>query len=641
MALLTTYANLILAMTPYLLGVLFLCAVALLWGQALLHSLSIVCMRVSEWVFLSVSAGMALVILMLFVLGIVRQLNQTSVLLVGSVGTAFAALLTRRRGALWSNLKRMSSTTSAAQWGVPAAVLLCAIMIPFLPLPLFPALGSDAVSYHLPYARWFVEHEAIETNKLLRYPFFSLNYNLLYACGLMFGNEVLCQYLHTVAAFMTALGVYSLGSRLMNRPVGVLSAGVYLYAPIIRYLMPIAYIDLGFAWFVFASIYAILVNVKEDQPGLMVLGALFAGTAAGCKYSGLAYLCGFVAWTALETKSWRKTARFLLVAGLVGSPWYLRSAILAANPISPFGGRWFGTSWPWSTADLAGQLKELSKYGVPKTWTNFLQAPRLLWLHWEQFAERPFPAYYAVACYLAPVLAALRGIPRRIGLVLIVSMVAWFQGHQLHRYLVPVFPLLSLVPGLAAGWCVAFLSRLWCRKKARDGVGPNARVCRRLAVPASGGAALVFLVLVAPGTWTTDVPLDASARLRVAESRLKPVRAARALERMEGDSVYQLGCAPIRFYSTKTVYGDWFGEARYADVFAVRKRPEELLKMLHGWNCSHLVMRRAAPFDLTPFLPPTFERVYEDEDTVVCRVPGEMAVDRVALPSQPEGADCE
>src|SRR5690606_32191459 len=65
-------------------------------------------------------------------------------------------------------------------------LLIMVVLFSFLPEALWvfrPEIESDALSYHLPYAKQFAENQGLLVNTYLRYPLNAFNFDLLYAVG--------------------------------------------------------------------------------------------------------------------------------------------------------------------------------------------------------------------------------------------------------------------------------------------------------------------------------------------------------------------------------------------------------------------------------------------------------------------------
>lgn len=603
------------AMAPYLAKLGVFAACAFLGGRAGFALAGLRFAGVPDCVFLCTTLGVCGMIGVLLLLGITGLLNPVAILVAGLVLSAGSVVVLVRRGVLVvpaPGRLRMRPWCSR----LALAVSLAAIVVPLLPGSLLPAVSSDGVTYHLPYARYFLQCEGIRTETYLRYPYFPLNYNLLYSLALAFGDDVMAHFVHAFGAYMSALGVYCLGHRLGSRLLGLAAMAAFLYGALVRSMLGAAYIDLGLTWFASAAFYCLFAHAQDKQCTQVFAGAVFVGCAAGCKYSGLTYLALYLLWAVFEVRRVRPVLRCFAVAVLVAAPWYVRNAVLSGNPVSPFASRLFGP-YPWSMSDTAEQAWELSLYGIPRTLGNWFAVPLRLWTDPNRFHGGTFPLIGMVGLYAIPLGLLIRGPLRKMALLLLTLASIWFLGPQVKRYMVPIFPFLCLFP-LAIAWHLVTRSVRWFRSMrpapgSRRGLGP-------VGDWLVAGLAVVAAVQVAPRFWTSWVPHDAATRRAFREREVPWLRAVEELDKQPGRGIYALGCATARWFTSRRVVGDWFGVGRYATILGLRKSPERIPAALDALGCDFLLMRLAEPFDLRSGLPPAFELVYQDHRVAAYRV---------------------
>ena len=231
--------------------------------------------------------GLGLLILLLFALGVLGMLSLVPVL--GCIGLLLLWSLWRLKAWAWlGGLRNSGLRVNLGKLLLLAAML--ALLTPVALAPLTPPHHSDEVRYHLPYALHFVEQGAITPDLHLRYPFFTLNINLLYSFALMVGDEVTTHYMHFMLGLLTALNLYVLARRLGNAAIAFGSVLLFLTLPLVVQLASSAYIDLGLACFVFAAIVCLSrCRNQEGLPLALCSGFLF-GIALGSKYLALAYI---------------------------------------------------------------------------------------------------------------------------------------------------------------------------------------------------------------------------------------------------------------------------------------------------------------------------------------------------------------
>ena len=305
--------------------------------------------------------GLAVAILLLFGLGIAGTLTGPGILAGAGVALALACWRLRDRIA-----PGVSGTARAiACTATPARLVMIAIaatvLVPIALNGLTPPIHSDEVRYHLPYALYFVEQGRIVPDLYLRFPFFTLNVNLLYAAAIVFGDDVTPHYVHLLLGTLAGLALYALAAPRFGRITASCAVLLFFATPNFTRFAATAYIDLGLAAFVTAAIACL--DRARGRPALVVCAGLAFGAALGTKYLALTLLPLLVGWAAYRTRAGRQVARFAAVAVLAGAPWYVYNLVWTGNPVSPFAADWFGT-WPWTAEDLTGQTRQLDSNSV-------------------------------------------------------------------------------------------------------------------------------------------------------------------------------------------------------------------------------------------------------------------------------------
>ncbi len=169
--------------------------------------------------------------------------------------------------------------------------------------------------------------------------------------------------------------------------------------------------------------------------GNALAAGLFSGLCAAVKYPALA--CGTVPLAAGAVVVWAKhrrkdLLRFALAAAAACAFWPLRSAVVAHNPVFPFGG---GRGW------TAGKAERLRK-GV---------APVGIFRRRGPYEAMMLPA---AVCFFLPVgVLALRDRRRWVLFIVLGGhVVMWLLvTNRIDRFLVPALPAAAIVAGAGAG----------------------------------------------------------------------------------------------------------------------------------------------------------------------------------------------
>jgi len=502
--------------------------------------------------FLLGTAGLALNMMLLFVLGLMGLLAQPAIAALAVLPFLVAAVRMGTAGA-----ESVRGVAGGLVRNLPALALVLSLFV----LILWPAGGApgywDDTMYHLPLARHYVEHHAIVLAPYLRFPLFPQHMHLLLALGLMLGGVPLAQIFATLPLFFLAVGLVGCSVWLLRSPIwGVLATLALLSAPPVKSTWGYAYIDNGLSLFCWAAAIAMaLVFSHGADPRQRLqwvsLSAWLAAAAASTKLFGgvFAILLGLQLW-----RAWRPGRAAWLYAGVLvtmGSVWYLRSFWISGDPVHPAGGDLFGY-FLWDAGDLAGQKAEQALHGVQRAPWRIPQALATAGVGWWALALVGLVGYFRSS---RPV--------RSLQLGFLIYLLFWFFVTQVDRYLAPIFGSASflsvLTLAVVAQWAGARL--------------PERAV--RLWRPAASTA--IALVMVAWALWT--VLPQANYRMQHRSEELASrggyvlMSKANQLAPKYGPRIVQAGFENGIYFFDGTAIGDWFGPGRYRQMLDCDKGP--------------------------------------------------------------------
>ena len=395
-----------------------------------------------EEMALLVPAGLAVAIGLLFVLGLAGVLTAPGILAVGGLALVFAGWRLREHlasGPISIGLSRPVHAMARRETLARLVMVLIAgaVLIPVALNALSPPWRSDEVRYHLPYALHFVEQGRIVPDLYLRYPFHTLNVNLLYTVALIFGDDVTPHYIHLLLGCLAGLALYVLAAPKCGRVIAFCAVLLFFVTPTFRNLAAVAYVDLGLAAFVISTIACL--DRARGRSALVVCAGLAFGAALGTKYLALALFPLVVAWAAYRTRDGLQVARFAAIALLTGSPWYIYNFIWTGNPVSPFAGEWFG-SWPWTAEDLAAQNRQLTEPSRSQSLSNLMSLPYDLVFESGRFGVSPVPAPLAFGLMALVLLPWWSPKMRPYGIIVLTVVTVWFFTISRFRYLAAILP---------------------------------------------------------------------------------------------------------------------------------------------------------------------------------------------------------
>jgi hypothetical protein len=493
-------------------------------------------------------------------------------------------------------------------------------------LALYPPLGFDATTYHLPAAREMVESHRLPWLPDSRLPVFPQVNELLFALTLLAGDDRAARCLELAMAGLVALAVYAwvadkgragepaarpraetssaptrftarharplrrmpLGSGLRIW-VGVWAGALWLGSPYVVLYGADAYVDVGLALFGFLAVAAVDRWGVTGHPRWAALAGVFAGAAAGVKYQGLFFvalvpIAVFVPILGRERAAGRgrraqAAALALTAALLVAGPWYGRVLQATGNPVFPFFPEVFGES-AWSPAPGPPSSSSSSSSPAESLRALALGAARP-WTRWT--GPPPFNPWLLA---LAPAALLLLGRPRAPARAILLGLAyapcSWLFAPD-PRYLLPALPWAAAAAALGLG-------------RLAEGLGLGRR--RGLAAAAGLAAALAFAApgIVYAGYWIArlgPVPRGAEARERFLEQRRPGYAAIAELDRRHGASytVYVYDAPDLRYFVRGRMLGDWTGPHRYARVVPeLHAEPDAAAAILRGWGVDHLLL---------------------------------------------------
>ena len=413
---------------------LALCAAGL--GTAMLSALRLP--RDAPWEFgaLSCAAGLGLFAVLLGILGLAGVLGWVRWLM--PMG---AVLSTAWFVHLWRVGER-------PRWQRPtAAVLVAALVLAVVCLGAFPPVtDSDSLAYTIPTAE-LLAHEGIwRFWPHIARSVYPLSQQFLDAALLISGSQRLG--LISAAEFvLTAVLVGILARRVVARPGAGWVAGIIaLGCPAAAFLAGAAKEDLLLTTMTAAGAVALTL-----RPGVssVALAGLFAGLAAGAKYTGLPIAIAIVACVPFgcgrDRRAWN-LATAALLALAAGGLWYGVNAVRFGNPLVP--------AFPSiGTFPVTPEVARawLGGYGYGRSATDFVLAPFRMALEVATFDAGLFGGrsnwINPLAWLGVPwALWAWRRRPHFVPLVAVAFALypTWFSGSQVARLLLPAMVLLAV-----------------------------------------------------------------------------------------------------------------------------------------------------------------------------------------------------
>ncbi|HEY1434711.1 MAG TPA: glycosyltransferase family 39 protein, partial [Thermoanaerobaculia bacterium] len=164
------------------------------------------------------------------------------------------------------------------------------ILAPALWLALFPPTAVDALAYHLPAAKAYLQLHRVRPLLYLRFPVLPALGEMLFSGAMLLFDDVTAQLIEFLFLVLL-LGALVAWSRRIRRPlVGLWSIGILAGTPSLMYFASTAYVDVGLTAFTTLAFYALHCYSETGDTTWLPLAGALGGCAASTKHSGLIVL---------------------------------------------------------------------------------------------------------------------------------------------------------------------------------------------------------------------------------------------------------------------------------------------------------------------------------------------------------------
>ena len=563
-------------------------------------------------------AGMALSGFALLFLGFGRLLNGFGLV---SALLLEGGLFWLLKGDNWFSLAfwRLTFKYFIESWTIPAVfiyLLLLALGVPAI----LPLVGGDPLSYHLPYAADWANAGRIYVDPFLRFPYYANNFLLFDSALFILKLGDYCNFLVWLCGLLTCFGVLAFFSPakvgLAQKPwlescfqpqQFLIPLSVALSPVFLRYLNN-SYLDIPIGLFILVPVLcAYRASVARPfERELVVTGAF----CAGMKLTLIGHVPFFL--ISLFVASARRVPRqriavlsVLLVA--LSLPWYARNLIETGDPTPPVFNVYFNRPDPIFTKAeanvyTADTMTERNLSYLALLPVKFFTDPRS-----KNFRELGVNAmillFYAPILFLGAHLFLYRRWRWPPGLSYLSAgvtylAVPWFFS-SLGRYSLHWYPVLAAWVGVVVSYICACAEEVWSsRLSIRTTRITVAAFCCALLIwsPAHywlscwrNYCASVFRLSHLRGN-----------RERYLEKNLAGYVASEAVietlasDQKEKTHVLAFGTEGLHFYFRKNAniisVGDYFGPARYADIFNELKYSKNCLPYLTRLDISAVII---------------------------------------------------
>lgn len=413
------------------------------------------------------AAAWSLIWFLLGLFGLYNGLSATIALIFGFVTT----LLGLRR---LRELKDESRVPEPAGWFDKALLLMIGIPV-FLAFlaSLAPPTAKDTLLYHFAVPKAFIAQgsNAFIEGNIASYLALGTEMHTVWAmllagvfsqrAGEAAGGSVVWFFfpilLAAIFGFAREIGV--------ERRWALIAVLMFASVPTVYHVAASAYIDIALALFITLAIYSLTRWWKTLETGWLIFVAIFLGAALSAKLTTLFVIAAFALIILLRVRKAQegepdklgKIAGLgfaaLFLAGVIASPWYLRTWAETGSPVFPF----YMSIWPGEAAgwdvDRSNlfQLMNAQYGGADKTPLDYLIAPWNLSVNAQPELAQHFDGVLGIAFLFGfPLLIFALWkfdlpVEVKVGAgVAGIMFLFWLLSSQQLRYLLPILPIVAI-----------------------------------------------------------------------------------------------------------------------------------------------------------------------------------------------------
>jgi hypothetical protein len=423
-------------------------------GRLILSKTSIKFMSFGECVIFSIGLGFGVLSYSVFVLGAFQSLYPAVVYLLMGVLALLSVLGWVRAGHLSHRTPDFKKAPSL--WDKVATIVLVVCLLFGFLLVLTPAIGKDALIYHLAVPKLFLKHHGlyfVPGNIFSHYP---LGGEMLYVLGLALSGEVLAKGIHFVMGLSILLGMWQFMKHYISEALFIPLALLIFYTiPSVFVTSHQAYNDLTVTFYAFSAVYTFVNWFVRRQSAWLILCGVFSGLAMSTKYTALflPFLgCLGILWACRHQKlSVQSTLRLLLAyfacTFIVGSPFYIKNWMMTGNPFYPF---MYGIFGGKGLDPEQARLYDLfvRSLGTGRGFFDYLLLPWNVSVNARMNSPQFDGILGPVFILMLPFAFGMRKIAIEAKIVLTYCLLVfmfWASSAQQIRYLIPIFPFLAMM----------------------------------------------------------------------------------------------------------------------------------------------------------------------------------------------------
>ena len=321
-----------------------------------------------------------------------------------------------------------------------------------------PPTYYDSLVYHLALPELYITLKKLIYFPRNLYSSFPQNMEMLFTFALLTGDEIVPNLMSFSFVLFTVFGIYSFCNKFFERKISTLAVTLFLSSTSVMLLGPSTYVETGLLFYTFASIYAIVLFLKENSIKYLILSGIFCGFASGVKYTGIIPLLVITAilfYFYIKHKKYTLKEIFIFVGicFLIFSPWAIRNIINTGNPVFPFFTKIFGYGKiPIIEISVKNYFSILEEYSIKNdVLKEFFYSPFNFSKILSKFgsgADVLGTFGWALFFLIFPLVVFIKKLEFPVGLLssyLILHFSIWFFTAFVLRFLLPIIPIFAII----------------------------------------------------------------------------------------------------------------------------------------------------------------------------------------------------
>ncbi|RJP68511.1 MAG: phospholipid carrier-dependent glycosyltransferase [Candidatus Abyssobacteria bacterium SURF_17] len=409
-----------------------------------------------QYLLLALGLGWGILMYVIFLLGIAGALYSGVVW--GVIGVMLLIGLSQAPSLMkeFASIYRIGASERGSVLERLGKVALFIIMVLLATIALAPSITHDAMVYHLNVPRVYAHEHGIVP---IPYNLFSntvLNVEMLYAAALLIDEFILANLIHYALGVGAIAFLYGFARATFGRATAILAVLILVLNPPVLNEMPIAYVDMAMMFYFLLAASCLWRWRTEGSEGWFRLFCVFAGIFAGIKYTALHGLIslGVLLIVSELTSRGRLTGAIVKRAAIFGAtvavlvlPYLVKNYVVTGNPFYPlmydlFDGRWL------APRQVERMLAYVSAHGMGRDFRSFAALPWNITIFGKAGFENFDTTVTPLWLILLPAFVLVRRKPAVLkwsAPLCVIYFISWAASTHITRYLMPIFPVLSLM----------------------------------------------------------------------------------------------------------------------------------------------------------------------------------------------------